>query len=186
MPWSWSQVASRGDGSTIASTRQMTAAINSHLDDPGPEHGDAIPDGVGGPLGHREVDNQLLGALFPLHIPGDQESLVTGDMIHQYLSGDPSNVGLYQIFISPLLRPYECEVGGDVGEERLPEPGRSRSHGDTLGSEEDHQTPECYQEFVSTDSRPSGVRPLCPLQRGQCHNVCGSSSANQRPAVCQC
>ena len=66
----WSPVASRGDDSTIASTRQMTGAINSHLDDPGPEHGDAIPDGAGGPLGHREVDHQLLGALLPLRVPG--------------------------------------------------------------------------------------------------------------------
>ena len=65
----WPQVASRGDGSTIASTRQMTAAIYSHLDDPGPEHGDAVPDGVGRPLGHREVDHQLLGALLPLRVP---------------------------------------------------------------------------------------------------------------------
>ena len=90
-------------------------------------------------------------------------------------------------FISPLLRPDEGEVGGDVGEERLPEPGRS--HGVTLRSEEAHETPdtECYQhEIVSTDSRPSRVRPLCPLQRGQCQNVCGSPSANQRPVVCQC
>ena len=49
----------------------MTAAINYHLDDPGPEGGDAIPDGVGGPLGHREVDHQLLGALLPLRVPGE-------------------------------------------------------------------------------------------------------------------
>ena len=31
----------------------------------------------------------------------------------------------YHVLILPLVRTNECEVGGDVGEEGLPEPGRS-------------------------------------------------------------
>ena len=41
-----------------------------HLYNPGPEPGDAVPDGVGGPLRHREVDHHLLRTLLPLGVPG--------------------------------------------------------------------------------------------------------------------
>ena len=79
----------------------MTAAINYHLDDPGPEGGDAIPDGVGGPLGHREVDHQLLGALLPLRIPGHQNQNINIETRHINICQDLSS---FAYLTSPLAR----------------------------------------------------------------------------------
>ena len=42
--------------------------MSADLYDPGPEPGHGVPHGVAGPLRHREVDHQLLGALLPVHV----------------------------------------------------------------------------------------------------------------------
>ena len=42
--------------------------MSADLYDPGPEPGHGVAHGVAGPLRHREVDHQLLGALLPIHV----------------------------------------------------------------------------------------------------------------------
>ena len=90
------------------------------------------------------------------------------------------------MFISPLLRPDEGEVGGNVGEERLPEPGRSRSHGDLCSQVTGISlSPGLYQhERLSTDSLPSDVPcvhcsvvsvTICP---GHCQPIRGQLSVS--------
>ena len=89
-------------------------------------------------------------------------------------------------FGSPLLRPDESEVGGNVGEERLPEPGRSRSHGDLCSQVTGISlSPGLYQhERLSTDSLPSDVPcvhcsvvsvTICP---GHCQPIRGQLSVS--------